>query len=320
MLTGYAGKESFESTDADEGSISEDHGEGSRWAQDRWEWQNAEMVGDPFDPTIESQTELFAEYGPDALDDSAELAEALRDVLHKDYKDATTEEMQDALDNILATMTPAEESTFTNVLRQTRGGHSRSQCGWMPCSVSEVSGSGPLTRALQEGGSAAAAQLLQLFQNPEMLKSLTALSLGSHGRESIKVGKFGPSVNVGRFMNLLDELASNATADADQFLTDGKEASTYRFNSEGYDIADPAAAEERAQALYDALISGQTQGLTAEAAPAQPWSSFFPFPKGTKLLVEYEHWLNNWNIGNGIVLERTSNLLKAKLHIDKQEK
>jgi hypothetical protein len=163
-----------------------------------------------------------------------------------------------------------------------------------------------MTRPLQEDGSAAAAKLLQLFQNPETLRSLTVLSLGSHGRESIKIGKFGPAVKVDRFINMLDTLVSKAVSDADQMIIDNEETSVFRQDN-----------EEEAQALYDVLIGGGTRRLATEAAPKQPWSNFFPFKKGTKLLVEYEITGPDPDIGQGKVLIRTSNLLKVKIHIDK---
>jgi hypothetical protein len=62
-------------------------------------------------------SEVLAEYEPDMFDDSAELAEGLREVLHDDYQDMPPEELQEALTNILETMTPAEGINFTNVLR-----------------------------------------------------------------------------------------------------------------------------------------------------------------------------------------------------------
>jgi len=62
-------------------------------------------------------SEVSAEYEPDMIDDSAELAEVLREVLHDDYQDKPPEELQEALTNILETMTPAEEINFTNILR-----------------------------------------------------------------------------------------------------------------------------------------------------------------------------------------------------------
>jgi hypothetical protein len=50
--------------------------------------------------------------------DAGELAEALRSVLHEGYADASDEEMDDALTNVLDSMSAAEAFNFTSVLNR----------------------------------------------------------------------------------------------------------------------------------------------------------------------------------------------------------
>lgn len=175
------------------------------------------------------------------------------------------------------------------------------------------------TQSSPQSGSTAAAQLLQLIQNPVMLTSLLALALGSHGRKSIPLGKEGQSVQPGELMALFVKLASEAASDAEQLLWESDETPAYLLDSEGEFVADPAVPEERAEALYEALLAAENQAFIGEDL-RQPWSDYIPFAKGTRLLVEYEHWIRNFDIGKGNILERTSDLLKAKIHIDKREK
>lgn len=176
----------------------------------------------------------------------------------------------------------------------------------------------PTIANARQPGSTAAAQLLQLTQDPNVLKSLLALSLGAQGCKSIAVGESETAVNIGSFMNLIGTLADKAAADADA-LTSADEASTaYLMDSEGEFMVDPAVPEDRATSLYNLLTHTANQQLFGESGPVQPWSDFFPFVRKTKLLVEYQTgWGVDLDIGRGEVLERTRNHLKLNIHIDK---
>lgn len=116
------------------------------------------------------------------------------------------------------------------------------------------------------GGSNAAAQLLQLTQNPAMLQSLLSLSLGSSGRRSVKAGRGGPSVPVGAFANLLGKLAGEAAADADELLRESEEGHAYLLDSEGEYLVDPADSAGRAEALYETLLGAENQQLIESIA------------------------------------------------------
>lgn len=71
-----------------------------------------------------------AEYAPededlDWVDEAAELADILRDALHDDYADASPEEMEEALDSVLGSMSPAESFNFAKALKQIEQGASK---------------------------------------------------------------------------------------------------------------------------------------------------------------------------------------------------
>jgi hypothetical protein len=305
--------------------------------------------------------EGFGEDETDFYDATAELAETLREVLHEEYQDASHEEMEVALFNVMESLTPAEGFNFAKVLSQvsktgqqvlkdpTVGQIAKTVLPTAGAAVGTIFG-GPLGTAVgsqlgktaaqafsgkpkpapppsvptvsqppPQGGSTAAAQLLQLTQNPDMLKSLLSLALGAHGKQSIPVGKGEQTVPVGAFMNLLSTLAGKATADAESLLLESDEMTAYLRDSEGDFMVDPAVPEDRAQALYETLLDAENQQLIAEAAAGEPWSKYFPFAKGAKLLVEYEAFIN-LNVGNGYVIEHTPNTLEVKIHIDKSER
>lgn len=239
-------------------------------------------------------------------EETAELAEALREVLHEDYQDATPEEMQEALFNILGTMTPAEGLNFGKILSQIRragkkvlddptvgqiaqvvlpvagatvgtlaGGPAGTAIGGklgqaagqafskgsQPTSAAPTA---PVSPSSPQGGSAAAEQLLQLTQNPDVLKSLSSLALGSLGNMNVKLGNGGPSVPVGGVMNLIGTLAGKAAADADELLQESEHSLSYLLDEDGQFLGDPAVPEDRAHALYNALSEAEEQRLGVE--------------------------------------------------------
>lgn len=245
-----------------------------------------------------------------AAEETAELAEALREVLHEDYREATPEEMQGALLNILGTMTPAEGINFGKILRQIRRagkkvlddptvgqiaqvvlpvagatvgtlvsgptgtaiggklGQAAGQAFSKGSQPSSAAATAPASPSSPQGGSVAAAQLLQLTQNPDVLKSLSSLALGSLGNVNVKLGNGGPSVPVGGVMNLIGTLAGKAAADADELLREGEHSPSYLLDEEGQFLGDPAVPEDRAQALYNALSDAENERLGVEEAAA----------------------------------------------------
>jgi hypothetical protein len=255
-------------------------------------------------------SEIFSEYEPDLFDDSLELSEALREVLHEDYENVTPEEMQNALFRIFETMTPAEGFNLKKALIQiskpvkkvlrdpTVGQLARPALQMAGGAIGGIYG-GPVGAALgsklgqvagqafsggrqpiskpasPKGGSAAAAQLLQLTQNPDMLKALMALALGSHGRKSIGIGKTGQSVGIGALMSMLSKIASKANEDADELFRESAETSGYLIDSEGNFLADPAVPEERAEALYNVLSAAENQRVAAAEVLSPAFTEFY---------------------------------------------
>lgn len=236
------------------------------------------------------------------LSDSVpEMAEGLLEVMHESYADASPEEAEQAVYDLLDAMDAAEGFNFGKILKSIAGPVSSVLRNPIVSQIAKtalpIAGGavgtligGPVGTALGSqlgqvaggafggrrrpprrrrgrrratrgrpasptAGSAAAAQLLQLTQNPNMLKSLMSLSLGSQGRQSVRVARGGPRVPVGGFMNLLSSLATRAAADADELAHDDMESSEYLRDSDGEFIVDPSVPEARADALYETLIS-----------------------------------------------------------------
>jgi hypothetical protein len=174
--------------------------------------------------------------------------------------------------------------------------------------------------ASPQAGSTAAAQLLQLTQNPDVLKSLLALALGSQGKQSIPVGQRDQKVQLGAVMNMLNALTTQAASDADELMRESQDTTAYLRDNEGEFLVDPYVPEERAQALYAALLNAENQRLTFAEADGKRWSDFFPFAKGATLLVEYETLIRNFDVGQARVLKRTANELEVKIHIDRWDR
>ncbi len=302
--------------------------------------------------------EFFDESEPNMFDGAAELAEGLREVLHEDYQDASPEQIQEAMFNMLEPMTPAEGFSFGKVLSQMGTAGKKllkdPAVAQIAATVLPVAGSalgtfvggpagtvigGKLGQAAgqalakgskqaapaatsstssPQGGSSAATQLLQLTQDPNLLKSLLSLALGSSGKSSVQVGKM--EVPNGAFINLLNVLTGKAAVDADKLAPKSDGASEYLQDSEGNFVYDPSVPEDRARALYGVLLAAQNQELAAETKPQDPWSKFFPFGRETRLLVEYDApGPFNPDIGTGVVLEHTWNRLKVRIDIPQKK-
>jgi hypothetical protein len=98
------------------------------------------------------------------------------------------------------------------------------------------------------GGSAAAAQGLVLTQQPDVLKSLLALSLGQHGKKSVN------GVPVAQVMNMLSSVFGQAAADADELMY-LDESESYPYSEEagfGADVDESATGRELYATLLDA--------------------------------------------------------------------
>ena len=103
------------------------------------------------------------------------------------------------------------------------------------------------------GGSAAAAQGLVLTQQPDVLKSLLALSMGQRGRTAVN------GVPVAKVMNMLSSVFGQAAADADELMYVGN--SGRRTDSE--DVLYGADTDESygGRELYTALLDADNAEL-----------------------------------------------------------
>lgn len=219
------------------------------------------------------------------LAEPAELADVLRDALDDEYAGASPDEMDDALDNMLGAMSPAEAFNFTKALQQLESGARKAlsdptvgqiaqtalpiAAGALgtviggPAGTAIGSNLGTLAaRALPgapkpgpqapaaAGGSAAAAQGLVLTQQPDVLKALLSVAMGQLGQKTVG------GVPVGQVLNMLSSVFGQAAADADELMYDGEA---------DYDesLTDPPPG----RALYPVLLDAENDDL-AEAVAA----------------------------------------------------
>lgn len=273
------------------------------------EFEDFEMVDDYEFGSEDYILDEPIEYELDEWEESLEDAEVLREVLHEDYSDSPSEEIEEALKNILDSMTLEEGLNFKKILSGIRSNSTVGQIlqQGLPmagAAVGTIYG-GPLGTALggaagnyaaqaftvkpkgtkrpsrpknitrpsapvvrpkktsPNGGSTAAAKLLQLTQNPDVLKSLLALSLGKHGKQEIKTDKSGKNVKVGAVMNLLSTLLGEAVDDADELARTGSQSS-YLYDSTGKFLVDPTSSEQRAGLLYESIVGPDYVNYTTE--------------------------------------------------------
>jgi hypothetical protein len=195
-------------------------------------------------PTVNIAEDWFGE-------ESVDLTEVLRDALDDVYADADPEEMEDALADVLESMSPAEAFNFAKAMRTI--GRSASQVVTDPM-FSQVVGTalpiaggavgtvvgGPAGTALGSklgtvvagaipgkspartavatpapavaGGSAAATQALILTEQPDVKEVLLKLALGQQAQQSVN------GVPVAKLMNMLRSVFGQAAADADELM------------------------------------------------------------------------------------------------------
>jgi hypothetical protein len=123
----------------------------------------------------------------------------------------------------------------------------------------------PTAKAKRPAGpsprSVAAAQLLALLFSKELLDTLGRLLVGPAADRPVQVN--GESVTAPAMLNLLAELADRAAAEAATFSGESITAGEY----------DVTSAEERAEALWEALNTRWAKGLRNQQAALawQPW-------------------------------------------------
>lgn len=259
-----------------------------------------EMTPEIFDATVDAEyTDLYDDESwtdDDSDYDFEELAEVLQDALSDDYSDAEPEDIDNALGEVLDSMSAAEAFNFAKALKQVSrtagkvvadpmfrkvvgtalptatgalgtllGGPAGTALGSRLGSAAAGALAGgrgaarpvPRIQAIPAlagaapsvaGGSAAAAQGLVLTQQPDVLKSLLALSLGQDGKKAVN------GVPVASVMNMLSSIFGQAAADADELMYLGDAESFAESDEFSYqaEADEPVTGRELYTSLLDA--------------------------------------------------------------------
>jgi hypothetical protein len=246
----------------------------------------------------EEDEDYLAELSDEELgmaEDLFDLGEALRDGLGEDYEDATPEELEQALVNVMELLTPAESISFANALGQLGSGASRvvrdptfTQVAGTALPVVGTALGGPVGAAVgsalgkavtaapagakapstpttaqgpgpQVSGAELPAALRSFFlmNNPVMQKAALAAALAPFGKTSVK------GFPVGALLGMLGSTLGEAAAEADELSYESSTSPAYLLD-EQIPSADPADPGARAQALYAALLRAEDEEL-AEA-------------------------------------------------------
>jgi hypothetical protein len=225
--------------------------------------------------------------------DNADLAVVLAEAVSEDYTGARQEELEDALADMLETLSPAEAYGVTKALGQIGRGASKiaHDPAFAPVAAyalpvaggavgtivggpagsaagaklgaaaakslprrQQLSGRPAAPKPPAAGGSPAAAQGLVLTQHPDVLKALLALAMGEHGRKSIS------GVPAATLLGMLASVLGKAATDADELMyLDG--------DLDTEDIADESWIGDD-ESLYEALIDADN----IELAEVVGWS------------------------------------------------
>jgi hypothetical protein len=218
------------------------------------------------------------------LAEPAELADVLRDALSDEYAYASPDEMDDALDNVLGAMSPAEAFNFGKALRQLESGARKALSDPVVAQIAQTAlpvAAGALGTAIggpagtaigsnlgalaakalpgapkpvpqapaAAGGSAAAAQGLVLTQQPDVLQALLSLAMGQLGQQKVN------GVPVGQVMNMLSSVFGQAAADADELM--------YRGDDED---GEESPSDPSGRALYSVLLDAENDDLAEAVA------------------------------------------------------
>jgi hypothetical protein len=231
----------------------------------------------------------------DPLAGGPDLALVLGEALRDEYADATPEELDEALGNVVESLAPAEAFHFAKALQQAgkrldpkllaqiartalpvAGGAVAGPAGMaVGGGLGDVVGqalAGHATPAPAAGapaaakppvaaGSPAAATAAVLSQMRLPLLATVSTAMGEHGRKTID------GVAVNEIMKLLSQVFTQAASDADELQQGSSEPAAYLLDAEGDVQADPAAPADRARALYTALVAAETEALSEAVDP-----------------------------------------------------
>jgi hypothetical protein len=208
--------------------------------------------------------------------------EILRSALHAGYAAASDDEVEDALGNIVESMSPAEALNFASALQrmgksavqlmsdptvasiaQTAlpvvggaiAGPAGASLGTLAASALPARAPASVPASAQpaggspavSGGSSAAARGLVLTQHPDVLRGLLAAALGQHGTQTVS------GLPVAQVLGLVSKVFGEAAADADELMYLGQQAESI------------PAADDPADALYADLLGADDMEI-AEAA------------------------------------------------------
>ncbi len=86
----------------------------------------------------------------------------------------------------------------------------------------------PVAAPVPPGGTSAAAQLMALLKNPDLLKSLLGQVLGGAGESTVLVGPRATPIPFGAMMNALESLAAQAAIEAAEAIEDEDDTEAVR--------------------------------------------------------------------------------------------
>lgn len=227
------------------------------------------------------------------LVNSEEELEGFRTLLNDRYRNVGVSMLDESLTDVYNSLSPAEEFNFGNVLKSVaRAGNTIvsnpliKQVGAATLPMAGAAAGtlfgGPIGTAVGNkigqiagqklfgqnvpamptpagnvaAGSTAAQQLLQLTQNPTVLRSLGSLAMGALGSKSVSTIGSGQTFNPASIINMLATLAQQASADAEELYGEDKS-----FYSDGESFSDPVNPEERAATLYAHLMNAENESL-----------------------------------------------------------
>jgi hypothetical protein len=115
------------------------------------------------------------------------------------------------------------------------------------------------------GAGGAAGTLFSMLGRPEVQQALTALNLGSAGRQTVPVGQAQTPVPTSAIAGLLQSLLGRAASEA-AAESDGAESEMqYMLDDRGLLVGDPALERDRVQRVMDLLDQAHIDRLTAAA-------------------------------------------------------
>jgi hypothetical protein len=112
-------------------------------------------------------------------------------------------------------------------------------------------------------GTGAAGQLFSLLSRPEVQQALTALNLGSAGKQTVPVGQAQTPVPTTAIAGVLQSLLGRAVSEAAAESDGAESALEYMLDGAGMPIGDPALERDRMQRVLELLNQAHLERLNA---------------------------------------------------------